>query len=82
MEEIWAFDVAVTTHELLKLGETCAIWVRVEVLAEGYLDASLLALQMAGCVGYTTGLWYVGGSREDDRDQKLESEAEWKSKTM
>lgn len=57
--EAWTFDVAVTTHELLKLGETCAQWVRVTVLAEGYLDASLLALQLANCVGYTTSIMYV-----------------------
>jgi len=57
--EPWTFDVAVTTHELLKLGENCAIWVRVTVLGEGYLDASLLACQMAGCVGYVTGVYYV-----------------------
>jgi hypothetical protein len=57
--EAWSFDVAVTTHELLKLGETVAQWVRVTVLAEGYLDASLLALQMANCVGYTTGIMFV-----------------------
>jgi hypothetical protein len=57
--ETWTFDVAVTTHELLKLGEACAQWVRVQVLAEGYLDASLLALQMANCVGYTTSIMYV-----------------------
>lgn len=57
--EAWTFDVAVTTHELMHLGENCAQWVRVEVLAEGYLDASLLALQMANCVGYTTSIVYV-----------------------
>lgn len=57
--ETWTFDVAVTTHELLKLGEACAQLVRVEVLAEGYLDASLLALQLANCVGYTTSITYV-----------------------
>lgn len=55
----WTFDVAVTTHDLLQQGVTCAQWVRVEVLGEGYMDASLLALQLANIVGYTTDILYV-----------------------
>lgn len=49
----WEFDVAVSTHDLLKRGVTVANWRRVEVLAESYSEASLTALGMACGPGET-----------------------------
>lgn len=55
----WEFDVGVTTHELLQHGVTVAQWVRVQVLAASWLEASELAIQMGGIVGYATHCLYV-----------------------
>ncbi|PXY20839.1 hypothetical protein [Prauserella muralis] len=55
----WAFDVGVSSHELLREGVTVGQWVRVEVAAESYLEAAEVAIQMAGVVGYATDCLYV-----------------------
>ncbi len=47
MTVIWEFDVAVTTHDLLRRGVTVADYRRVIVLAEDYGEASLAAYAMA-----------------------------------
>lgn len=59
MEFRWEFDVDVSTHDLLKQGVTVADRRRVEVIASGYLDASLLACQLA-CVdgALPTDVWW------------------------
>lgn len=44
---VWEFDVAVSTHDLLKRGVTVADYRRVTVLADDYPDASLTAYAMA-----------------------------------
>lgn len=56
---VWEFDVAVSTHDLLRDGFTVAQWRRVTVAADGYSEASLVALQMAACRGWmpTDILW-------------------------
>lgn len=48
---IWEFDVAVSTHDLLRRGVCVADYRRVTVEAVGYLDASLAALQIAAADG-------------------------------
>lgn len=55
----WQFDVGVTTHELLQQGVTVAQWTRVQVTAPSYLEASEIAIQMGGIVGYATDCLYV-----------------------
>lgn len=47
MSALWEFDVAVSTHDWLRRGETVLDYRRVEVLAEDYLEAGLLAYAMA-----------------------------------
>lgn len=54
MVSVWAFDVGVTTHELLQQGVLVDHYVLVEVEAPSYLEASRVAIQMAWCVGYAT----------------------------
>lgn len=51
---VWEFDVGVATHELLQQGVLVDHYVLVRVAADSYLEASLLAIQMAGVVGYAT----------------------------
>lgn len=51
---VYEFDVAVTTHELLIEGVLADHYVWVEVEAPSRLEGSLIALQMANIVGYTT----------------------------
>jgi hypothetical protein len=51
---VWEFDVGVTTQELLKQGVIVDHYVLVQVAADSYLEASQLAIQMAGVVGYAT----------------------------
>lgn len=45
--EVWEFDVGVTTHDALKEGHTVLWWFNTRVLAEDYMEASLVAAQMA-----------------------------------
>jgi hypothetical protein len=47
----WEFDVAVSTHDLLQCGISVADYRRVTVEADGYMDASLMALQLAAADG-------------------------------
>lgn len=49
---IFEFDVAVSTHDLLKEGVVRRHWTRVAVSASGYQEARLIALQMAACGGW------------------------------
>lgn len=51
---VWEFDVAVTTHAGLQRGELVDHYVSVQVEAETWTEASCLAIQMAGIVGYAT----------------------------
>lgn len=51
---VYEFDVGITTHELLQEGVLVAQWIPVQVEAPSWVDASLLAIQIAGCHGYTT----------------------------
>ncbi|MGW3992382.1 hypothetical protein ACWEF6_02730 [Amycolatopsis sp. NPDC004772] len=51
---VWEFDVGVTTHEQLQGGVLVDHYVRVQVAADGYLEASELAIQMGFVVGYAT----------------------------
>ncbi|WP_158881929.1 hypothetical protein [Amycolatopsis anabasis] len=55
--QVYGFDVAVSTHDLLRQGVTEARLVRVEVAASNRLDASLLAAQMAAVVGMPTAVY-------------------------
>lgn len=50
------FYVAVTTHDLLQQGITCAQWTHVRVAAPNHHDAAQTAIQMGFCVGYATDL--------------------------
>lgn len=54
----WEFDVAVTTHDLLKVGVVAARWVRVVIWSDDAMDAHVLAGQMVGCHGYVTSILY------------------------
>lgn len=54
----WEFDVGVTTHDLLKAGQTVAQWVRVVVWSDDVMDASVTAGQIVGCHGYVTAILY------------------------
>lgn len=45
----WEFDVAVSTHNWLKRGETVPDYRRVTVASPSYLDASLCALDNPFC---------------------------------
>lgn len=51
---VWEFDVAVSTHDLVKAGVTVAAWIRVQVAAYSYDEAHLVAGQMAACHGMPT----------------------------
>lgn len=53
---IYQFDVGVSTHDLLSKGILVDHYVRVEVEAPNYYDASLVAIQMGFVVGYATTL--------------------------
>lgn len=53
---VYTFDVGVTTHELMKQQWLVDHYVRVELEAPNYHDASLLAIQMGFVVGYATTL--------------------------
>lgn len=44
---VWEFDVGVTTHEDLKEGCTVLWWFNTRVEADTYMEASLVAAQMA-----------------------------------
>lgn len=46
---IWSFDVAFSTHDLLRAGVTEADWHRVVVEAPDRDEAALLACQMVAC---------------------------------
>jgi hypothetical protein len=54
---IYEFDVAVSTHDLLRKGITEATLVSVQVEAEDHCTASLIATQMASVVGMPTTLY-------------------------
>lgn len=43
----WEFDIALSTHELLKQGTTTAEYRHIIVLSDTYLDASLTAYAIA-----------------------------------
>jgi len=47
MDTVWEFDIAVTTHKLLKQGITVAAYRQITVLAATYTDASLIAYALA-----------------------------------
>jgi hypothetical protein len=49
--EIFEFDVAVSTHDLLQQGITEATYVRVRVMAETVTEAEIVACQMAMATG-------------------------------
>jgi len=57
----YTFDVAVSTHDHLKDAVLVHHWTRVSVYApEGYLTASLIALEVAACGGWMpTDIMYV-----------------------
>lgn len=56
----WQFDVVGSTHELLLEGVLEAWRARVEVLADDYQTATLVALQMyASTVSMPTNIYYV-----------------------
>jgi hypothetical protein len=48
---VWEFDVAVSTHDLVKAGVLVADWREVSICSDSYADASLGALQMAAADG-------------------------------
>ena len=48
----WEFDVGVSTHDLLKEGITVRHFTRVNVIANGYVEARLVACQLAACGGW------------------------------
>lgn len=48
-ELIWEFDIYYTTHDWLQLGITEYARSRVEVLAQGFLEAQRLAVWMVMC---------------------------------
>lgn len=47
VSHIWEFDVAVSSHDWLRRGEPVLDYRRVEVLADGYAEAGLIAYAMA-----------------------------------
>lgn len=47
---VWEFDVGVSSHDLLQAGVPVAAWRRVEVAAPSYLEAQLVACQLAAAV--------------------------------
>lgn len=53
---VYQFDIGVSTHDLLSKGILVDHYVRVELEAPSYYDASLLAIQMGFVVGYATEL--------------------------
>jgi hypothetical protein len=48
----WEFDVGVSTHDLLKQGVTVRHYTRVSVAASSYVEARLVACQLAACGGW------------------------------
>ena len=48
----WEFDVGVTTHDLLKESVVVRHYTRVSVSAATYVEARLLACQVAACGGW------------------------------
>lgn len=45
----WEFDVSVSNHDLLKEGVVVRHYTRVSVWAETYVEARLVACQLAAC---------------------------------
>lgn len=54
---VYEFDVAVSTHDLLRQGITEAHYVRAWVEADTHNEASIVACQMATIAGMPTGLY-------------------------
>lgn len=52
--EVFAYDVAISSHDLLKLGVTEAAHIHVVVAAVDDTEAALIACQMAACHGMPT----------------------------
>jgi hypothetical protein len=48
----WEFDVGVSTHDLLRQGVTVRHYTRVSVAASHYVEARLIACQLAACGGW------------------------------
>ena len=48
----WEFDVGVSTHDLLRQGVVVRHYTRVVVSAETYVEARLVASQLAACGGW------------------------------
>lgn len=55
--EVFTYDVAISTHDLLRQGITEAAHSHIVVAAEDDDEASLIALQMAACHGMPTKLY-------------------------
>lgn len=53
----YEFDVAVSTHDLVKQGIIACRFIRVLVAADSYTEAELIATQMAGCHGMPTAVF-------------------------
>ena len=48
----WEFDVGVSTHDLLKEGVVVRHYTRVSVSAKSYVEARLVACQLAAAGGW------------------------------
>lgn len=51
---VYAYEVAISTHDLLKEGVTEAAWIHVVASAPTEHEAALTAVQMAACHGMPT----------------------------
>lgn len=51
---IWEFDIALTTHDLLKRGVLAHRWTTVRVHASTFEEGRLVATQIVSCHGYVT----------------------------
>lgn len=49
---VWEFDVGVSSHDLLKVGVIVRHYTRVSVAAETYVEARLIACQLAAAGGW------------------------------
>lgn len=57
MTEVFEFDVAVSTHDLLRQGILTKIMLNVQVQAESHTEAFMIAYAMGACHGVVTDIW-------------------------
>ena len=52
--QVWSYEVAISSHELLREGVTEAAWIHIVASAPTEHEAALTAAQMAACHGMPT----------------------------